>query len=354
MNIQEGHKIGVALSSGGASSLAQIGALEALLEAGIPIDVVAGTSGGSVVGAVLAAGKLAPFREAVCAFTPRRIFGLFSFVWTRGALLELGPALDFTRPFVTERIEDLPKRFAAVAVDLATGEEVVIRTGAVSEAIRASCAIPGVFPPRQNDGRWLADGALANPVPVDVARDLGARFVIAINSLFVDRSHAERFSRECAPTKTGLRDLLAVAFRRDVVADLEQASMEDAIEPAAKSSEALRWLAVLAQATRIVQCRIAAARLRQAPPDASINIAAGDVGVFDFHRATDLIDLGREAAKAALPDIHLALETRWPVRRRLHQWWRAGGRATDRAANGSPLDILKTIRHRLTTASPLA
>lgn len=344
MNTHEEEGIGVALSSGGASSLAQIGALEALLEAGIPIDVVAGTSGGSVIGAVLAAGKLAPFREAVSAFTPRRIFGLFSFVWTRGALLELGPALDFTRPFVTERIEDLPKRFAAVAVDLATGEEVVIRTGAMSEAIRASCAIPGVFPPRQSDGRWLADGALANPVPVDVARDLGARFVIAINSLFVDRDHAERFSRECAPTKTGLRDLLAVAFRRDVVADLEQASMETAIEPAARSSEALRWLAVLAQATRIVQCRIAAARLRQAPPDASINIAAGDVGVFDFHRATDLIDLGREAAKAALPDIHRALATRSPVRRILHQWWRAGGRAADRAVDRSPLGVLKATR----------
>ena len=341
MNTHEDDRIGVALSSGGASSLAQIGALEALLEADIPIDVVAGTSGGAVVGAVLAAGKLAPFREAVCEFTPRRIFGLFSFVWTRGALLELGPALDFTRPFVTERIEDLAKRFAAVAVDLATGDEVVIRTGPVSEAIRASCAIPGVFPPRQSDGRWLADGALANPVPVDVARDLGARFVIAINSLFVDRDHAERFSRECAPTKTGLRDLLAVAFRRDVVADLEQASVESAIEPAVKSSEALRWLAVLAQATRIVQCRIAAARLRQAPPDASINIAAGDVGVFDFHRATDLIDLGREAAKAALPDIHRALASRSPVRRRLHQWWRTGGRAADLAADRSPLDALK-------------
>jgi NTE family protein len=65
--------VGVALSSGGASSLAQLGALEVLLEAGIPIDVVAGTSGGSIVGAVLAAGKLAEFREAVTAFTPRRL-----------------------------------------------------------------------------------------------------------------------------------------------------------------------------------------------------------------------------------------------------------------------------------------
>jgi NTE family protein len=336
MDNHEGHRIGVALSSGGAAALAQIGALEVLLEAGIPIDVVAGTSGGSVVGAVLAAGKLAPFREAVTGFTPRRVFGLFSLVWTRGALLELGPALDFARPFVTERIEDLAKRFAAVAVDLATGEEVVIRSGEVSEAIRASCAIPGVFPPRQSDGRWLADGALADPVPVDVARDLGASFVIAINSLFADREHAERFSQECAPTKPGLRGFLAAAFRRGEIAGLEQASLESVIEPAPKSSEALRWLAVLAQATRIVQCRIAAARLRQSPPDSSINIAAGNVGVFDFHRAADLIELGREAATAALPAIRRALTNRSPARRRMHEWWLARGRATVALPSAAP------------------
>jgi NTE family protein len=316
--------VGVALSSGGASSLAQLGALEALLEAGIPIEVVAGTSGGSIIGAVLAANKLTEFRQAVTAFTPRRIFGLFSVVWTRGALLELGPAIEFTRPFVTERIEELGRRFGAVAVDLATGAEVVIRKGPVGEAIRASCAIPGVFPPCQSDGRWLADGALANPVPVDVARELGGRFVIAINTLFGDRNQAERFSRDCAPTRAGLRDFLVAALRREVVADLEQ--VESAIEQAPRSFEDLRWLGVLAQGTRIVQCRIAAARLRDAPPDASINIAAGNVGVFDFHRAADLIELGREAATSALPGIHLALASRSRGHRRLQEWWRSRGR----------------------------
>jgi predicted acylesterase/phospholipase RssA len=279
MYIHDGRRIGVALSSGCAAALAQIGALEALLEAGIPIDVVAGTSGGSVVGAVLAAGKLAPFREAVTGFTPRRVFGLFSLVWTRGALLELGPALDFTRPFVTERIEDLPKRFAAVAVDLATGEEVVIRSGQVSEAIRASCAIPG----SSHLAKATAAGSQTARSPIRCPSMSLATSAPASSSRSTLSSPiattAERFSQECAPTRTALQDFLAAAFRREDVAGLEQASLENTIEPAPKSSEALRWLAVLAQATRIVQCRIAAARLRQSPPDASINIAAGDVGV---------------------------------------------------------------------------
>jgi NTE family protein len=122
---------------------------------------------------------------------------------------------------------------------------------------------------------------------------------------------------------------LAAAFRREDVAGLEQSSLERVIEPTPKSFEALRWLAVLAQATRIVQCRIAAARLRQSPPDASINIAAGNVGVFDFHRSADLIALGREAATAALPTIHRARATRSAAHRRLHGWWRARGRVSD-------------------------
>jgi NTE family protein len=206
---------------------------------------------------------------------------------------------------------------------------VVIRTGPVGEAIRASCAIPGVFRPCQSDGRWLADGALANPVPVDVARELGARFVIAINTLFGDRDQAERFSRDCAPTRAGLRDLLAAALRREGFADLEQAVVEDGIEQAPRSFEGLRWLGVLAQGSRIVQCRIAAARLRDAPPDASINIAAGNIGVFDFHRAADLVELGREAATAALPGIHRALASRSRARRRLQEWWRSRGRPAD-------------------------
>jgi NTE family protein len=295
--------VGVALSSGGAASLAQVGALEALLEAGLPIDVVAGTSAGSIVGAVLAAGKLAEFREAVKSFTMWRSLRMFTFVWPRGALFEFGPALEFARPFVRERIEDLGKVFGAVAVDLATGAEVVIREGSVGEAIRASCAIPGVFPPSESDGRWLADGALANPVPVDVARDLGARFVIAINSLFVDRAQADRFSRECAASGHTLVDSPIALSGNAAVAAREP----EVVGLGMRSPRAPRWPAVLGQAARILQCRVAAARLREAPPHVAINIPVGEVGIFDFHRATDLIERGREAAAAALPEIRRVL-----------------------------------------------
>jgi NTE family protein len=198
---------------------------------------------------------------------------------------------------------------------------VVIREGSVDDAIRASCAIPGVFPPSESDGRWLADGALANPVPVDVARDLGARFVIAINSLFVDRCQAERFSRECAAGGVSLADSPIALSGNAAVAAREQEVEQLGMRIPPRSPRALRWPAVLGQAARILQCRIATARLREAPPHVAINIAVGDVGIFDFHRAADLIECGREAATAALPEIRRALTSVVARRRTSHGVW---------------------------------
>jgi NTE family protein len=319
MEIGELDTVGVALGSGGASSVAQLGALEALLEAGLPIDVVAGTSAGAIVGAVLATGRLEAFRDALSAFTLRRVFGLFNLVWARGALLELGPALEFVRPFVAERIEDLDKPYAAVAADLESGDEVVIRSGTVLDAVRASCAIPGVFPPYRTGARWLTDGAIANPVPVSVARELGARFVIALNVLFVDQEQADRFAREIRPSRSGLLDRLTARLSPPPLAAEPQGERAE-VEAGAPG---MRVFGVVAQASRIVQCRIAAARLRHEPPDVLVNIPAADVGVFDFHRAADLIVRGREAARAALPEIERALAARLPAHRRLRRWWRA-------------------------------
>ena len=301
--------MGVALSSGGAASLAQIGALEVLLDAGVPIDAVAGTSAGAIIGAVLCSGRLAEFRDAFADFTWRQTLGFFRLVWPRGALLEFQSALDFTSRYVAERIEDLDKPYAAVAADLVTGDEVVIRSGKVIDALRASCSIPGIFPPHRKEGRWLADGALVNPIPVSIARDLGARFTIAIHVLLANESHTERFTRLCRiPTRRSLGEQIAARLRRlrggmalaDVVPEA------DGVDPSAPAG--LRFFAVLMQATRIVQCQIAAARMQREPPDAIVHIPVGDIGTFDFHRAKELVEAGRKAAQSALPDIVRALQ----------------------------------------------
>ncbi len=177
--------VGVALSGGGAAGLAHAGVLAELTAAGIPIHCVAGTSAGAMVGAAYAANHLAEFRKTMCGLTRRRVLLLFDPTWPHSGLLGGRRALELIRPYVGERIEDLAHPYAAVATDLQSGAEVVLRHGNVVEAIRASIAIPGLFTPQRWQGRLLVDGGLVNPLPVDVARQLGAQFVIAVSVLGV-------------------------------------------------------------------------------------------------------------------------------------------------------------------------
>lgn len=178
-------KIGLVLGGGAARGLAHIGVLDRLHRARIPVDVIAGTSAGAVVGALYAAGikpdemrailqdklKWQHFGSLVDVALPKS--GLIGGKKLTRTLSEMfGGELDF---------KDLTKPFACVAVDIDSGEEVVMREGSVLEAVRASISIPGIFVPAHREGRYLVDGGLLNHLPVDVARAMGADFVIAVN-----------------------------------------------------------------------------------------------------------------------------------------------------------------------------
>jgi NTE family protein len=175
-------KIGLALSGGGARGFAHLGVLKALEANSIPIDFVSGTSAGSFVGAAYASGltieeiievanKISWFNMAGLSYSPRALFSNAS----------MGNFIG--RHFRVGKIEELSIPFAAVACDLNTGEEIVLRdSGDLASAIRASCAIPGVFAPLSDpEGRLLVDGGVVAPGPVSAVRSLGAEAVIAID-----------------------------------------------------------------------------------------------------------------------------------------------------------------------------
>lgn len=173
-------KIGLALGGGAARGFAHIGVIKALEISGISPDIVVGTSAGSVVGSLYAAGndafalqKLA-FQLEESAFTDWAIF-------ERGFLK--GEALErFINQQASNRsIEQLKRKFAAVATDLASGEATVFTTGNVGTAVRASSSIPGIFSPVLIRGREYVDGGLTSPVPARAARQLGADIVIAVD-----------------------------------------------------------------------------------------------------------------------------------------------------------------------------
>jgi NTE family protein len=292
-------RVGLALGGGGAAALSYIGVLEELDAAGVHPHCVAGTSAGAIVGAAYSAGKLAELREVLTSLTRGRMFTLFDPSWGRGGLIDGRRGMDLVSPMVNGRIEDLPTRFAAVATDLDSGEEVVLDSGPVADAVRASIAIPGVFCPKTVTGRVLVDGGLVNPIPVSVARGMDADFVIAVSVLRIGS----------VVTSLSTQLLLGEGC------DEQEASQDAPIESnggnghvQASCNARLGLLDVLSKGSAVVQSHIAAAKLRDDPPDALMVPRSEHIGVFELMRCAEAVELGRETAQRAMPALLDAID----------------------------------------------
>src|SRR5580698_5704285 len=183
-------KVGLVLGAGAARGWSHIGALRELDALGLKLDVIVGSSIGTLVGGCYAAGRLDMLEAFARSLTRRRVLGLLDFSFTGTGLIGGQRLRTRLEAGLGElRIEDLPIQFAAVATEIGGGHEIWLRRGLLVDAIRASYALPGVFEPVKVDGRWLFDGAIVNPVPVSVARALGAECVIALNLMADGAGH---------------------------------------------------------------------------------------------------------------------------------------------------------------------
>lgn len=305
-----GLKIGLALGGGAARGWAHIGVLKALRSAGIKPDIIAGTSIGAVVGGCFAAGHLDDLEAFARELTPRRIFGYLDFNLAGNGLIggqRLCERLD--KHLGDKRIEDLETRFTAVATEIGTGHEHWLSRGKLVDAVRASYALPGIFKPVRINGRWMFDGALVNPIPVSVCRALGARYVIAVNLNFdiLGRGsvlHAGEMDYGGGDEDSAAVEMeAAVSPARGVKALLQRQLL-------GRGDGAPGISTVMVDAFNIVQDRIARSRLAGDPPDAMISPRLQDFGLFDFHRAEDLIEGGRFAAARQIEDIVREVEAR--------------------------------------------
>jgi NTE family protein len=175
-------KIGLALGSGGVKGLSHIGVIKALLANNIPIDYVAGTSMGALIGAAYCAYQDIDKVEQISRQTNwRRIFSLFDPGW-RGGLIQ-GRKVDrlLREWFNGYTFENLKTPLTIIATDLLTGQGINLFEGDIVTAIRASSAVPPVFKPIELDNYLLSDGGLVNPVPVKAVKEMGADIVIAVN-----------------------------------------------------------------------------------------------------------------------------------------------------------------------------
>jgi NTE family protein len=174
--------IGLVLCGGAARGFAHIGVLRTLMAHGIRPDVIAGTSIGAIVGGLYAAGRLDTFEDWARQLTRRRVLGYLDVTIGGSGLISGGRLVRKLEDTLGgTSFADLPMRLAAIATEIGTGHEIWLTRGRVSEAMAASYALPGIFPPKLIGGRWLMDGAMVNPLPISAARALGARLVIAVN-----------------------------------------------------------------------------------------------------------------------------------------------------------------------------
>jgi NTE family protein len=266
-------KIGIALGSGSARGWAHIGALRALVEAGIEPQIVCGTSIGALVGAVYVGGDLGALETWVSGLTWRKVVGFLDISFGSG-ILKGDKFNDFLRDnFLDEEIAELPRPFAAVATDLQNGREVWLREGRVVDAVRASIAIPGLFTPCERDGKLLVDGGLVNPVPVSLCRAMGADFVIAVD---LSSNIVGQYVKKIEKEKRGIR------------------------RP--------NMLEVVTSSLNIMQVRVTRSRLAGEPADAVITPRLGKLGMLDYHRAAEAIAEGRAATESMVSHIRRLLE----------------------------------------------
>jgi NTE family protein len=254
--------VSLVLGSGGARGYAHIGVIEELIAQGFEIRSVAGASMGALVGGIYAAGKLDEYRDWARGLHKFDVLRLLD--WTfRGGLIKGDRIIARLKDLIGDaRIEQLPIPYTAVAVDILAQREVWFTRGPLFDAIRASIAIPTVFRPHHYEGRTLVDGGLLNPVPI-------------------------------TPT---LRDLTDCT----IAVDLNAAPDDADAEPAPDTNTDPGLLETFARSLDTVQATLTRFKLAAQPPDLVIAIPRNAGAFYEFHRAADLIELGRARTRAAL------------------------------------------------------
>ena len=301
-------KIGLALGSGSARGWAHIGVIQALSEAGINIDYIAGTSIGALVGAVFASGKIDALAEVVLQFDWKKIINFFDVVLPKSGLIDGKKISDFVRSLVDGvNIEELSIPFCAVSTDIGTGREVAINSGDIIEAVRASISVPGIFTPFKKNNTVLVDGGLVNPVPVSAVRNMGADFVIAVDlnhdivkkrgsgdkTFFPDPYISKTEKKETQETEKKNK-ISEILNKRLVSVDFSGMSYMKQWT----SRESLpNIFDVLIVSINIMEKQITAAKLKDNPPDILIQPNLGHLKFLEFNRADEAIIEGYSETK---------------------------------------------------------
>ena len=313
-------RVALALGSGGARGYAHIGVIDELQSRGYVIAGIAGSSMGALVGGLHAAGSLDEFSDWAQTFTQRAVLRLLDPSITAAGVLRAEKILDAVRDMLGDAtIEGLPIPYTAVATDLIAGKSVWLQRGPVDAAIRASIAIPGIIAPHVLDGRLLADGGILDPLPMAPISAVNADVTIAVSlsgpapdddggtpSDPETRASTEWLGRLLRSTSGLLdsntaRSILDTPAARSMLSRFGTGSdSEDAAEDLEAPIPRLGSFAVMNRTIEIAQAALARHQMAAYPPDLLIEIPRTACRSLEFHRAAEVIELGRELAAKAL------------------------------------------------------
>ncbi|MFC0279515.1 patatin-like phospholipase family protein [Falsigemmobacter intermedius] len=287
MTAQPTGRTALVLGSGGARGWCHIGVLRGIDALGLRPDMLIGCSMGALVGAAWAAGRLDALEDFARSLTRSRVLRMLDLRPGSGGLIGGGGISHLLGSLgLSGSFSDLSLPFTAVAADLNLGQEIWLQRGDLAPAIRASAAMPGILAPQWLEGRWLIDGAVVNPVPVSVARAMGAVSVVAVNPttrVLRPTSHPLPPEGEAATAPAPSRFARLIPLRSD--------KLPRAAPPAPG------YLSLVAQALDIMSERIRRSRLAGDPPDLLIGARLQDLSALDFHRAAEAIDEGHRIAE---------------------------------------------------------
>jgi NTE family protein len=307
--------VALVLGSGSSRGWAHIGAIEALEEDNIPIDHIAGCSIGSYVGAIYASGGLRSLKEFVIRMDGKKVFSYFDVVFPRSGLLNGTKRLKklFSMHTDAKTFADLKIPLMMVATDLETGGKVVLKSGNLLNALRATMSIPGLFAPARVKERWLVDGGLVDPVPVGVARAIDADVVIAVD-----------LNSGLVSSKKRRRRIVSTEAKRDDHQEYKSELIQKLLDHYENAEFGLRHklndllkrevstpdiIETVTTSIGIMQERITRINLAVEPPDVLIQPPLAGLKMMDFDQVEHAIEEGYIAVKEKMDDIKTLLES---------------------------------------------
>ncbi|CAJ1494847.1 patatin-like phospholipase family protein [[Mycobacterium] kokjensenii] len=290
-------RVALVLGSGGARGYAHIGVIAELRERGYDVVGISGSSMGALVGGLQAAGRLDDFAEWAKSLTQGAVLRLLDPSFTAAGVFRAEKILDVVRDMLGDiAIEDLPMPYTAVATDLIAGRSVWLQRGRVDTAIRASIAIPGVIAPHVVDGRLLADGGILDPLPMAPLSAVNADLTVAVSlnggGPAAGGPTTEDADRGVSPGR--LNRMLRGTWFSGADSDTGEGGEPEPEVPKLGSFE------VMNRTIDIAQAALARHQLASHPPDLLIEVPRSSCRSLDFHRAAELVEVGRELAAQAL------------------------------------------------------